>query len=297
MSHADDLRQELNAGPRQVPSGPQAGGPQREYSFPSFTVTEYEDHVAGLGDVGVVEVELAISRNTYVFQNDIDNPSQVSPGLAVIDAMQAVGIEKPDGTPDLGVQMGDARGTDTVLVQGVVPPSDVTTADGGFVPFTVVEVPFTLSEFLTIISSFGAAGMARILTDIGEEYTIDNNLGNASLDIGVYDDSTDAISDTDNLSAISTEPSDGNYTRQGQSFSAADLSGDWGADTDNDAVFDMTNTTGTVDSWFAEVNFSSDDTGTTADHLLCTGALSQSYDLSNLSQLTISAGGVGWKVN
>lgn len=142
--------------------------------------------------------------------------------------------------------------------------------------------------------------MAAILTDLGEEWMVKTNLDTASVDVGLYNDSTDTISDTDDVGAITTEPSDGNYTRQtGVALSASDISGDWGVDNDSQISFDVTNTTGTVDSYFFVANFQASDTSdsTATDHLVLTGSLSQSYDLSNVDTLDISAGTSGVTVN
>lgn len=142
--------------------------------------------------------------------------------------------------------------------------------------------------------------MSAILTDLGEEWLVKNNADSASLDVGLYDDSTDSISDTEDIGDITTEPSDGNYSRQtGIAMSASDLSGDWGFDNDSTISYDVTNTTGTVDSYFIVANFQASDTGdgSANDHLIVTGSLSQSYDLSNLDTLDISSGGVGASVN
>ena len=142
--------------------------------------------------------------------------------------------------------------------------------------------------------------MASILTDLGEEWMIKNNLDAASVDIGLYNDSTDSISDGDDVSQISTEPSDGNYSRQsGVDISASDISGDWGVDNDSQISFDVTNTTGDVDSYFFVANFQASDTGdgSSQDHLVVTGSLSQSYALSNVDTLDISSGTAGVTVN
>lgn len=142
--------------------------------------------------------------------------------------------------------------------------------------------------------------MAAILTDLGEEWMIKNNLDTVSVDVGLYNDSTDSIADGDDLAAISSEPSDGNYVRQtGEALSASDISGDWGTDNDSVITFDVTNTTGTVDSYFFVYNFQASDTGDGAanDHLVLTGSLSQSYDLSNVDTLEISAGTAGVTVD
>lgn len=142
--------------------------------------------------------------------------------------------------------------------------------------------------------------MASILTDLGEEWMITNNLDSASVDVGLYNDSTDSISDSDDVADITTEPSDGNYSRQSDvAVSASDIGGDWGIDNDGTVTFDVSGTTGDVDSYFFVVNFQANDTndGSATDHLVVTGSLSQSYALSNLDTLEISAGTAGVTVN
>lgn len=290
---ADELRDALDSTESvEIPTGPMADGPTRQTELPDvLDVRSYEQSITGLGVVTVVDVELNLATETYRFLNDPDNPNQESPGEAIYAVMDDVGINRPDGTPDLGVQLGDDIGEDRVRVQGYIPQGGGLMTDGGL-----------LTVAPDVLLAFGAVSPmlvgAALLNDLGEEYLVKNSVA-TSFDVGVYNDGTDAIGDAEDLADITTEPSDGNYVRQTQTFSAADLSGDWGTDTDNDAVFDMTNTTGTVDSWFMEINFTAVDTGdgSGTDHLVCTGALSQSYDLSNLTQLTISAGGVGFTVS
>jgi hypothetical protein len=142
--------------------------------------------------------------------------------------------------------------------------------------------------------------MSAILTDLGEEWMMKFDLDAEAIDVGLYDDSTDQISDGDDLGNITSEPSGGNYSRQsGEALSASDISGDWGVDNDSTISFDVTNTSGTVDSYFFVANFQASDTGDTSasDHLVLTGSLSQSYDLSNLDTLDISSGTAGVTVN
>lgn len=137
--------------------------------------------------------------------------------------------------------------------------------------------------------------MTTQLHDTGEEYYQDK-LSGETFTIGLYNDSSDNLTDSDDVGNITTEPSDGNYSRQaGESFSSSDSGGDWTLTNDSQVSFDVTNTTGTVDAYFIIVNFTSDDKGDTSatDHLLCTGSLSQSYDLSNLDTLNLSANGIG----
>lgn len=141
--------------------------------------------------------------------------------------------------------------------------------------------------------------MAHILTDLGEEYTLETALEGVSLTVGLYDDSTDSIGDTDDVDDITSEPSDGNYSRQSMTGTLTDTDGDWQIENDGELTFDVTDTTGTVDSYFIIANFQADDTSDTEDedHLVATGALSQSRDLSQIDTLTISAGSVGWSIS
>lgn len=145
------------------------------------------------------------------------------------------------------------------------------------------------------------------LVDTGEEFNKkyifeDSVTKPANLQVGLYNDATDAISDANDLADITTEPSDGQYQQQdvpfdGTGFTASQPGGagtPWQADTDNNIVFDVTNTTGTVDHYFVVVTFQAEGEGAANDHLYWTGELSQSYDLSNLDELDIGTNpGVG----
>lgn len=141
--------------------------------------------------------------------------------------------------------------------------------------------------------------MSHVLTDLGEEYTLETALEGVSITVGLYNDGTDAIGDTNDIADITTEPSDGNYARQSGTLTLVDESGDWAAETSSEVSFDVSNTTGTVESYFVIANFQADDTGdgSANDHLICTGALSQSYDLSNVDTLNVNAGTIGWKIS
>lgn len=141
--------------------------------------------------------------------------------------------------------------------------------------------------------------MSFILTDLGEEYYAKNDVGAADLDTGLYEDNTDTIGDTDDLAAISTEPGGSAYARQNTPVTVADLSGDWGFDNDNEESFDTSDSSQSVDGYFFVANFQASDTGDSSanDHLIATGALSQSRNLSDIDTLKISAGGIGVKVD
>lgn len=146
-----------------------------------------------------------------------------------------------------------------------------------------------------------------VLVDTGEEfnkkYIFEGSVTKpANLQVGLYDDSTDGIADADDVGAITTEPTDGNYVRQdvafdGTGFTAAQPGGagtPWQASTANSVTFDTTDTTGTVDHYFVVVSFQAEGEDSANNHLYWTGELSQSYDLANLDQLDIGTSpGVG----
>lgn len=135
--------------------------------------------------------------------------------------------------------------------------------------------------------------MSFILTNIGEEYIIENNANGDTIKVGLYDDSTDAISDTDNVSAITTEPSGASYARQSSTVTTKQISGDFGFDNDSKLSFDTSNSSQTVDGAFAVFNFTSDTVGgqtSATDNLVGTAGLSQSRDLSQIDTLEIAAG-------
>lgn len=148
--------------------------------------------------------------------------------------------------------------------------------------------------------------MAHITTNYGEEYFTSNGFdsGATAWTVGVYDDASvgttgNAIADADDLAAITTEPGGAAYARQTTTFSLIDFDGDAtglmdATASDNALSFDVSDSTGAVDSWFLVINFAATgDGGTATDHLVATGALSKEYDLSNVDQLDLNAGGAG----
>lgn len=120
----------------------------------------------------------------------------------------------------------------------------------------------------------------------------------ANLEVLLYDDSTDNLGDGDDLNAISTEPTDGNYQRQQIAFDSssftvqADGSGNWEAEM-LDVVFDVINSTGDVDGYAVLANFQSEEAGDSSanDHVIMTGSLDQSYPLSKSDRITTQNGG------
>jgi hypothetical protein len=136
-----------------------------------------------------------------------------------------------------------------------------------------------------------------LLVDLGEEYVMKNGL-EATLTIGVYNDSTDSLSDTSDIGDITSEPSNTNYSRQTAAFTASDLSGNWGVDNDTQVSFDFNDVTpsdGTnqdVDTAFVAISFQAEDTGDSASnlHLLSNPALSQTREIGSIDSLDFAAG-------
>jgi hypothetical protein len=132
-----------------------------------------------------------------------------------------------------------------------------------------------------------------IVTNIGEEWLIDEAQEGATLTVLLYDDSTDAIGESDDLSAITTEPGGSAYARQSDTIATLQISGDYGFDNDNKISFDVSDSSSSVDTVGYVANFDSSvagDGGTASDHLVATAALSQTRDLSNYDTIDISAG-------
>lgn len=144
--------------------------------------------------------------------------------------------------------------------------------------------------------------MVTQLHDTGEEVILDDFFAEsiskpASIDVTLFNDSTDALTDASDIGDITTEPTGGAFARQTASF-GADLStqdngGDWEAII-ADQTFDTTDSTQNVDAYAVVVNFNSDDKGDSSatDHLLFTGSLNQSYDLGDIDQFTLSGAGL-----
>jgi len=148
--------------------------------------------------------------------------------------------------------------------------------------------------------------MAEVLTDIGEEFILDayKNSG-ATLIIGLYADAdgpdggsiTGAVSigDGDDLAAVTSEPS-GSYSRVNEDIAntTIDLSG---ADAEIDIPqqdITVTDATETVNAYFVGINFDSDeagDGGSPVDHLIHTGFLSSSRDLTDTDKFELTEAG------
>lgn len=144
--------------------------------------------------------------------------------------------------------------------------------------------------------------MANQLHDYGEEFVVkflftDEVTRPATMDVGLYLDSTDALNDASDSTDITTEPGDGNYGRQSVTLgdttdmTTVQENGDWRIDI-NDQEFDVTNTTGEVDSYFLVITFTADGDAGDTEHLFWTGSLGGTYDMANYTNFSIQDSGI-----
>lgn len=140
--------------------------------------------------------------------------------------------------------------------------------------------------------------MAANLTNVGEEWAqkqIVEQHSKTSWSIGLYNDTTDATTDTSDIGDLTSEPATvDDYARQtvtvptGVTLSL-DASSNIQFDVD-DQTFSVGTNTETVDAWFIVVSFQSDVVNAESSdnsHMVITGALSSSKDLTDIDNLTV----------
>lgn len=137
--------------------------------------------------------------------------------------------------------------------------------------------------------------------DVGEEWKQKNNyrqdtIGtrDGSLDVGLYNDNTDSLSESDDISAVSSEPSTGNYGRQPLSLDGSDLSmsvdGSGDLQVSGTVTFDVLDTGEDVDGYFVVANFTSDvvnDESSANDHVVISATFGDE-DLSQYSSIDVT---------
>lgn len=150
--------------------------------------------------------------------------------------------------------------------------------------------------------------MANGLHDTGEEFMLKQSFKPSLLtdptDITflLYNHTTDALADADDISAITTEPdTSGDYARQTISYDGANISftdnasDNWQVEYGNSTAieFQTDSNTQEVDAYGVATSFDSTDAGdggTPALHLIHTGDLEQSRNLSNYTSIQINPG-------
>lgn len=122
-----------------------------------------------------------------------------------------------------------------------------------------------------------------ILVDLGEEELVKNGLDATTLTVGVYNDSTDNLGDTNTVADITTEPTNTNYSPQTSGFTAVQISGDWGIDNDSQLSFDFSDQTASesVDAFYV-----SDGAG----NLYFNAAMTQTRDIGSIDTLDVASG-------
>lgn len=126
-----------------------------------------------------------------------------------------------------------------------------------------------------------------------------------SISVSLFNDSSNGngnnLVDGDDVNNITTEPSaGGSYNRSPLSFGTSSFTAESNAEGNwqtvfSDMTFNTTDETTTVDAYFVTIEFASEeagDGGTPSEHLLFTGALDQSYDLSQIDSFTLSGAGL-----
>jgi hypothetical protein len=122
--------------------------------------------------------------------------------------------------------------------------------------------------------------MPANLHDDGENLILDAALGSRNLEVGLFNDSTDSLSDSATYSDITTEPAGSAYAAQ--SITGGTVSTNSGT-TEIDLgslSFDTSDSSQTVDAVYVRYSSSGD--------LIFTNALGSSYDLSNVDTLDLS---------
>lgn len=101
--------------------------------------------------------------------------------------------------------------------------------------------------------------MTQQVFDNGETFTLENDLNGTTFEVGLYNDSTDNLSDSAGYADITTEPSGGAYATQTQSSVTIDQDGNADAQITLDAVtFNVSDSSNTVDSVYVRDNASGD---------------------------------------
>lgn len=140
-----------------------------------------------------------------------------------------------------------------------------------------------------------------LLVDIGEEYFVTNNVDGVTLTVGLYNDSTDSLTESSNVGSITTEPQNGvAYATVSVTFSASNIGGNWGIQNDSEINFDFSDTTDDtveVDTAFVTANFDSSEAGSVGDHLIANPALSQNRKVGSIDTLGIGPGDLELKLD
>lgn len=138
-----------------------------------------------------------------------------------------------------------------------------------------------------------------LLVTIGEEYFLTEIVDGDTLRVGLYNDSTDNLSEGSNYADITTEPTNANYSTVDTTFSAKNIDGNWGVENDSLKSFDFSDIVEVpdeVDTAFVLAQFDSQEAGSTDWHLIANPSLSQSRRIGSIDTLEIAAGDLELKL-
>lgn len=122
--------------------------------------------------------------------------------------------------------------------------------------------------------------MAANLHDLGENLVLTSALGSRDMDVGLYNDGTDALTDGSTYSSITTEPSGASYAVQTSAGGTVSTNSGTTEIDLGSLSFDTSDSTQTVDALYVR--------DTTSGDLIFTNLLDSSYDLSSIDTLDLS---------
>lgn len=147
--------------------------------------------------------------------------------------------------------------------------------------------------------------MANELFQTGEEFAIrgivqDSALSyDTTLEISLYNQSTDALGDGSGPADITTEPTGSNFARETIALDSAEITTSQNTNSNYQFVFeDQTlitdDSTQDVDAYVVFVTFQSDLEGDSAntEHLFFAGNLDQTYDLGQIDEFVLRGTGL-----
>lgn len=127
--------------------------------------------------------------------------------------------------------------------------------------------------------------MATQLHTLGEVFLLDGALTGTDVEVGLYNDATDALTDGAVYDDITTEPSGAEYAAQTTQAVTVEENADGnGQATYDDVTFDTSDSTQDVDAAYIRDSVSGD--------LLFTCSLDETYDLDSVDTFILSNTGL-----
>lgn len=144
--------------------------------------------------------------------------------------------------------------------------------------------------------------MAFGLSNRGEEYIInkafasENTTSSTTVELHLYNDSTDALTDSDGEAAVTTEPAGAAYAPQSVT-ETTEITVQTDADGDQEAIFsdvsfDTSDSTQSVDGFYVTTTFDGESNTDTGPHLILRGPLGSTTDLSEVDKFTAKGAGL-----